>query len=623
MTFFVMSSVQVRPTRRFAFLRPNALRRILGAGDDGWGTLESKADALARSPLFQGLKRRDLERLSKMAEDIEFAAGKVLCREGEQGREFFVIIEGGVEVTKGGEHVRRIGAGGFFGEIALVERARRSTTVTAVTPLRVFVTSIRGFWSLLGNNKEIECLVLLELIVENVVEREVAEGALRRQAEANEYQALHDALTDLPNRTLFWDRVQHSLHLAERNQSRVAVLLMDLDRFKEVNDTLGHPAGDALLQEVGDRLRGVLRASDTVARLGGDEFGIAVAVNEQNDILPVLERIRDTLEQPVVLEELVVGIEASIGVAFYPDHGHAADSLLQHADAAMYAAKEENASYAVYEEGVHGYDPNRVTLVSELRRAIEQRELVLHYQPKAMLASGEVESVEALVRWQHPERGLVFPDQFIGLAQQTALIKPLTMYVLEEAVKQALEWQKAGIVLTVAVNLSPRNLLDTTFATHVESLLAEHGFDPHLLELEITETAMLANPFRTKAVLEQLGAMGIRLSIDDFGIGYSSLAYLKGLPVNEIKIDRSFVMKMTEDADDATIVRSTIDLGRNLGLAVVAEGVESEEIWNQLRALGCDIAQGYYLSRPVTPDALVDWLRERQAHEAAADRSAA
>ena len=608
MNFFVM-----RPRRRFASLR----RR-----DDGWGRAESKADALARSPLFYGLKHRDLDRLGKMAEDIEFAAGKVLCREGEQGREFFVIIEGEVEVTKGGEFVRRIGAGGFFGEIALVERAKRSTTVTAITPLRVFVTSIRGFWSILGNNKEVECRILHELIVENVVEREVAERALRRQAEANEYQALHDALTDLPNRTLFWDRVEHALRLAQRQQSRVAVLLMDLDRFKEVNDTLGHPSGDALLQEVGDRLRSVLRASDTVARLGGDEFGIAVGVNEQNDIIPVLERIREALEQPVVLEELVVGIEASIGVAFYPDHGEAADTLLQHADAAMYAAKEENASYAVYEEGVHGYDPNRVTLVSELRRAIEERELVLHYQPKATLANGEVESVEALVRWQHPERGLVFPDQFITLAQQTALIKPLTMYVLEEAVEQGLAWQQEGISLTISVNLSPRNLLDTTFATHVATLLQERGFDPHLLELEITETAMLANPFRTKAVLEELGAMGIRLSIDDFGVGYSSLAYLKGLPVNEIKIDRSFVMKMTEDADDATIVRSTIDLGRNLGLAVVAEGVENEEIWNQLRALGCDIAQGYYLSRPVTADVLVDWLRERQAQSPAADRAA-
>jgi diguanylate cyclase (GGDEF)-like protein len=588
------------------------MRRFL-ARSDNWGRIESKADALARAPLFEGLTRRQLQRLGQMTEDIEFAPGKVLCREGEQGREFFVIIDGEVEITKGGEFVRRLGPGEFFGEIALVERARRSTTVTAVTPLRAFVLSSRAFYGLINGNLVVERRILYQLIVENVLEREVAENALRRQAEANRHQALHDSLTELPNRTLFWDRVQQSLLAAEREQERVGVLLLDLDRFKEVNDTLGHPAGDALLTELGSRLSAALRASDTVARLGGDEFGIAVRVSHPADVLPVIEKVRVAVEAPVTLEELVVSVEASIGVAFFPDHGSDADTLLQHADTAMYAAKEENAVYAVYDECAHGYDPVRVTLIGELRRAIELRELVLHYQPKAVLASGEVQSVEALVRWQHPERGLVFPDQFIPLAQQTALIKPLTLYVLEEAVRQCVEWEKHGVSLGVAVNLSPRNLLDTKFPEHVKDVLHKYQFNPHLLELEITESAMLANPFRTKTVLEELGRMGIRLSIDDFGIGYSSLAYLKGLPVNEIKIDRSFVMKMIEDVDDATIVRSTIDLGRNLGLEVIAEGVENEAIWNRLRDLGCDTAQGYYLSKPVEPDALVEWLYDRAA----------
>jgi diguanylate cyclase (GGDEF)-like protein len=573
--------------------------------------LESKEHALARTPLFHGLRRSELGALARMADDLDFPAGRVLCREGEQGREFFVILEGEVEITKGEDRVRALGPGEFFGEIALVERSRRSTTVTALTPLRAFVFSGQSFWNLLALNSSVERRVLQQLIVENVHEREVAESALRRQAEANRHQALHDALTGLPNRALFWDRVEHTLRVAEREQERVAVLLLDLDRFKEVNDTLGHPAGDALLKELGSRLGGVLRSSDTVARLGGDEFGIVCEISHLNDIAPLVDKIRRAVEVPVMLEELVIGVEASIGVALYPDHGDGADTLLRRADAAMYAAKEENAAFAVYDSEAHGYDAARVTLVSELRRAIDERELVLHYQPKAMLESGAIQSVEALVRWQHPERGLVFPDAFIPLAQRTTLIKPLTLYVLDEAVRQCVEWQKQGVTLSVAVNLSPRNLLDTNFAQEVADVLARHSFDPQLLELEITETAMLANPFRTKAVLEDLSKMGVRLSIDDFGIGYSSLAYLKGLPVDEIKIDRSFVMKMTEDADDATIVRSTIDLAANLGLDVVAEGVENEAIWNRLRELGCHTAQGYYLSRPVPPDALVEWLEQR------------
>jgi diguanylate cyclase (GGDEF)-like protein len=597
--------------RPFAHTVRHIARLMPGASADGWRPIESKPDALARQPLFAGLKRRELERLSVVSEELDVNAGRVLCREGALGREFFVIVEGEVEITKGGEHVRRLGPGDFFGEISLIEHSARSTTVTALTPLRFFVLSSSAFWSLLRSNPEVERRVLRKLIFENVAERQVAEAALRRQAEANAHQALHDALTGLPNRTLFWDRVHQALNLADREQHRVAVLLMDLDRFKEVNDTLGHRAGDALLVEVAKRLQNVLRATDTIARLGGDEFGMSVAVSSLDDLEPVMGRIRETLEEPVVLEELSIGIETSIGVALYPDHGEEADTLLQHADSAMYAAKEENTYYAVYEEDSAGFDPSRVTLISELRSALERRELVVHYQPKASLSTGRIESVEALVRWQHPTRGLVFPDQFIPLAQQTTLIQPLTLYVIEEAVRQCLAWQHEGIAVGVAVNLSPRNLLDSNFPQHVAELLAKHQFSPELLELEITESAMLANPFRTKVVLEELAAMGIRLSIDDFGVGYSSLAYLKGLPVNELKIDRSFVMRMIDDAGDAVIVRSTIDLGRNLGLEVVAEGVESEAIWNRLRELGCTTAQGYYLSRPVEAVTLTDWLRER------------
>jgi diguanylate cyclase (GGDEF)-like protein/PAS domain S-box-containing protein len=449
-------------------------------------------------------------------------------------------------------------------------------------------------------------------MIEDITERKVAEEELRLQSELNEHQALHDALTGLPNRTLLHDRIQQAILTAEREGGRVAVVMMDLDRFKEVNDSLGHHAGDALLKELGDRLRHVLRASDTVARLGGDEFGLLFPKQSKpSDVVHVLEKIREAIEQPIVLHDLPLAIEASIGVSLYPDDGHDVDALLQRADVAMYAAKESNLAYAFYDEASDTYDPQRLTIVGELRRALERRELVLYYQPKAVLDGGAVTAVEALIRWNHPTRGLVFPDEFIPLAQQTGLIKPLTLYVVSEALRQCGAWQEQGLNLCIAVNLSMRNLLDLEFPEDVRRLLEEWKIDPALLEFEITESTMLADPVRTKLILEKLSSMGIRLAIDDFGTGYSSLAYLKKLPIDEIKIDRSFVMHMREDEDDATIVRSTIDLARNLGLEVVAEGVESEEIWEQLTGLGCTVAQGYYLSRPVPPDVLRDWLLDR------------
>jgi diguanylate cyclase (GGDEF)-like protein/PAS domain S-box-containing protein len=449
-------------------------------------------------------------------------------------------------------------------------------------------------------------------MIEDISERKVAEEALLRQSELNEHQALHDALTGLPNRTLLRDRIQQAILTASREGGRVAVLMMDLDRFKEINDSLGHQAGDELLKELGDRLQEILRASDTVARLGGDEFGLLLPKHETpTDVIAALDKICEALEQPIVLQELPLAIEASIGVAIFPDDGDDVDTLLQRADVAMYAAKEGNMPYAFYDPAAPQYDPARLTIVSELRRAIDQRELVLYYQPKARLDSGEVSSVEALLRWNHPSRGLILPDDFIPLAQQTGLIKPLTLYVVSEALKQCRLWQEEGLRLSIAVNLSMRNLLDLEFPEQVASLLEQCQVDPELLEFEITESTMLADPARTKLILDRLSAMGIRLAIDDFGTGYSSLAYLKRLPVDEIKIDRSFVMRMSDDPDNAAIVRSTIDLGRNLGLQVVAEGVETEEVWNTLNALGCTIAQGYYLSRPVPPDELRDWLQGR------------
>ncbi|HEX6460708.1 MAG TPA: EAL domain-containing protein [Thermoleophilaceae bacterium] len=458
-------------------------------------------------------------------------------------------------------------------------------------------------------------------MIEDITARKHAEAELRRQAELNEHQALHDPLTGLPNRLLFGERIDHAITHAERRGSRLAVLMMDLNRFKEVNDSLGHQAGDDLLMEVGRRLSGALRGSDTVARLGGDEFGLLLPEpSGSDDVLAVVERIRASLERPVVVQDLPLAMEASIGIAVYPDHGHSADLLIQRADVAMYAAKQESAPFCFYDPDADEYDPARLTLVAELRRAMEERELVLFYQPKAVLEDGVVRSVEALLRWQHPHQGMLYPDSFIPVAQETGLIRPLTLYVVDEALRQCREWRDGGLDLSVSVNLSMRNLLDLEFPAQVAALLRRWEVDASLLELEITESTMLANPTRTKHVLDELHALGLRLSIDDFGTGYSSLAYLRRLPIDEIKIDRSFVMSMTEEADDVAIVRSTIDLGRNLGLEVVAEGVETREIWDQLRELGCNVAQGYYLSRPVPAAKLQEWLVERRggAGEAAA-----
>jgi diguanylate cyclase (GGDEF)-like protein/PAS domain S-box-containing protein len=460
-------------------------------------------------------------------------------------------------------------------------------------------------------------------MIENITQRKRAEAELIRQAELNEHQALHDPLTGLPNRLLFGERIGHAITFAERRGTRLAILMMDLNRFKEVNDSLGHQAGDELLKEVGARLRGALRASDTVARLGGDEFGLLLPEPSTNDdVLAVIDRIRHALERPIHVQELPLAIEASIGIAVFPEHGRDAELLIQRADVAMYAAKQESAPFSFYDADTDEYDPARLTLVAELRRAMEERELVLHYQPKAVLEDGEVRSVEALLRWQHPHQGLIFPDSFIPLAQETGLIRPLTLYVVDEALRQCRAWRDEGLGLSVSVNLSMRNLLDLEFPQQVAGLLHHWELDASLLELEITESTMLANPARTKSVLGELHALGIRLSIDDFGTGYSSLAYLRRLPIDEIKIDRSFVMAMDEVADDAVIVRSTIDLGRNLGLEVVAEGVETEATWDKLRELGCNVAQGYFLSRPVPAEKLRAWLEERRGGESAGEAAA-
>jgi diguanylate cyclase (GGDEF)-like protein len=447
-----------------------------------------------------------------------------------------------------------------------------------------------------------------------------ASRKLRRQADENERLALHDHLTGLPNRSLFLDRLDHALRACGRTGSGVAVLLMDLDRFKEVNDTLGHHCGDLMLKELARRLSMVVRPADTVARLGGDEFALLLPSVTQPDAgVALAERIALALDDPFVIDGLPLEAEASIGIALYPDHGEDVETLLQRADVAMYMAKETRTHYAVYDAEVDNYRPERLVLVAELRRAIENRELVLHYQPKATLADGEVRGVEALVRWQHPERGLVPPDVFIPVAEHTGLIRPLTFFVVEEALQQCARWREQGFELTVAVNVAMRNILDEEFPNELERMLDRYRLHPSVLELELTETSVLADPPRAKEILQRLRDTGVSLAVDDFGTGYASLAYLSELPVDEIKIDRSFVMAMDREEQHARIVRSTIDLGRNLCLSVVAEGVESAEVWNRLAELGCDSAQGYFLARPLPPNELTAWLRDRLAQDLQAE----
>jgi diguanylate cyclase (GGDEF)-like protein len=424
-----------------------------------------------------------------------------------------------------------------------------------------------------------------------------------------EHQALHDSLTGLPNRTLFRDAADHAV--SNGGDQLSAVLLIDLDRFKEINDTLGHHIGDLLLREVGPRLRDAVRESDIVSRFGGDEFAIFVSGVESSDAaLEIAGRVRDALADPFAVEDLLLHVEGSIGIALAPEHGTDVDLLLQRADVAMYMAKETHSGSRLYTPDKDPNSRRRLTLLSDLRAAIDNHDLVLHYQPKADLRSRTISDVEALVRWIHPELGLVPPNDFIPLAERSGLIAPLTEYVLREAIERAADWNTRGIHLRVAVNLSVRSLMDLDLPNRVARLLMEAGLPPAQLELEITESTLMADPVRALRVLEPLSAMGIRLSIDDFGTGYSSLAYLRQLPITEIKIDRSFVAAMNTSENDAVIVRSTVEMARNLGLEVVAEGVETPDIEDALERLGCDYMQGYLLSRPLPADELEGCLAE-------------
>ena len=423
-------------------------------------------------------------------------------------------------------------------------------------------------------------------------------------------QARTDELTGLPNRR----SVYEALEAADRPRAgdeQLAVIVIDLDRFKEINDSLGHVAGDALLRQVGPRLADRLRAGDLLARLGGDEFVVLAAGLDADEALALTRRLRVELQRPFRFGSMELTVDASIGVAVRPAHSQSAEELLQFADLAMYRAKATRTGTALYDDARDGEGRHRLETVEQLRQGIAGGQLVLHYQPQLDLRTGEVTAVEALVRWAHPTRGLLTPDAFIDLAESAGLMPRLTAAVLDAALAQCRAWTDAGLRLGVAVNVSPSDLVDDTFPRGVATLLARHGLPATSLVLEVTESLLMADQVRAVSVLERLRATGVGISIDDYGTGYSSLAYLASLPVTELKLDRAFVASMPSSPRAAAVVTSTLQLARSLGLVLVAEGVEDQRTIDELTALDCDVVQGYHVSRPLPSDQLQAWLQSR------------
>ena len=427
---------------------------------------------------------------------------------------------------------------------------------------------------------------------------------LRAQASAFERQAMrgttYDALTDLPNRILLVDRLEQAIYTASLEKSKIAILVLDINRFKDINDTLGHNTGDRAIKQIAYRLRKTIPEPNTVARLDGDKFGIILTkCGTKEDVAMLAHKVAEDLHAPLKLEGVRLNIDVSLGIAFYPEHGKDTEVLLQRADVAMYQAKQKNREFIVYTTALNRCNTRRLTLMGELREAITNNELVAYYQPKIDIKTGAVKELEALVRWKHKVHGLISPDGFIPMAEQTGLIRQLTLWMLHESLMQCAKWNNEGFELSVAVNLSTSDLLDVEFPETITRALNAHDVSPEKLLLEITESAVMTDADRAMEVLTSLSTLGVRLSVDDFGTGYSSLSYLSKLPVSELKIDKSFVMNMENNSNDALIVQATIDLGHNLGLEVVAEGVETASNLSLLQPLGCDTAQGYYFTKPL------------------------
>ncbi|MDA3869231.1 MAG: EAL domain-containing protein [Gammaproteobacteria bacterium] len=437
---------------------------------------------------------------------------------------------------------------------------------------------------------------------------ELLASAIQTETHALEHQALHDPLTDMPNRKLFNNQLQQLISTSINGDNKFVVILSDLDRFKEINDTLGHHIGDVVLQKVAERLSETLRSNDMVARLGGDEFGILLANTNLEQATITVKKVLNAFEHAFDIEGHELDIALSMGLVEYPLHGNDVNILLQRADVAMYSAKSKHAGFNVYEPSEDGHAVSRLALASELRQAIANEKLQLFYQPKIDLSTGQIYGAEALLRWEHPERGFISPDDFIPLAEHTGLIQPITCFVIDSAARQCAAWNDLGHKLMISVNVSMNCIHDARLPAKLNEVILSNKIAPDQITLELTENIFIKDPIRSKKILNNISQMGVGISIDDFGTGYSSMAYLKQLPVSEIKIDRSFVMEMLEDENDEVIVHATIDLAHNLGISVIAEGVENLETAKRLKELNCDAAQGFYLGRPMEVEDFVEYL---------------
>ena len=437
-------------------------------------------------------------------------------------------------------------------------------------------------------------------------------NTMRRQIHhrqmALEFQAMHDSLTGLPNRALLQDRLEQAIHQAERNDVEISLLLLDLDRFKDINDTLGHPIGDKVLREIAKRLEKSLRVADTVARLGGDEFAVITSYASRVQIEDFVKRIVKDVERVITIDEQKLSVGVSVGIATFPIHGNDADTLIRHADVAMYSAKRDNKDQEFYALEKDYHTADNLTLLADLKTELKKPsgQIKLYFQPEIDIATLKIVSVEALIRWRHPIQGDLPAEHIIRLAEQSGLIAGLTSWVITEAFSQFSKWNNPD--LSISINLSVWNLQDPNLISFIKKTLDEDKIQSNKITLEITESAVMNDPVRAREVLTTLSEMGIQLAIDDYGTGFSSLAYLKLLPVKYLKIDKSFVIDMLQDENDSIIVRSTIELAHNLGLSVIAEGVEDEETLEQLRKLKCDFAQGYYIAKPMSSTEILKWI---------------
>lgn len=448
----------------------------------------------------------------------------------------------------------------------------------------------------------------------HAIERELAEARTQRehrQAKAHlEYLATHDTTTNIPNRALFRNYFKKFILIADREKEPISLLWIDIDRFKKVNDTVGHYRGNILLREMASRLKETLHESDVVAYMGEDTFAVLLLGEGEAGATQVVRKIMKAIASPFMVDSLAIYVEISIGIAVYPHHGTDIDILFRHAEIAMSVAQKDQQGFVVYSQKHDQHNPHSLMLISELRHAIGTDQIRLHYQPKIDLTTGRLLGVEALIRWQHPTYGFIPPGEFLLPAEQTGLIKPLTSWILKEVISQCALWHGAGQEIGVAVNLSERNLQDHQITDQLALLLSKTGIDPRFLKMEVTENIILSDPGRAMQILTQQNQIGIQSSIDDFGTGYSSIGYLKQLPIHEIKIDKCFVQEMLTDEKSAAIVDAIINLGHNLGLTVVAEGVESRAVWNQLATLGCNVAQGHYISHAIPAEAFIPWLSQ-------------